>query len=45
MIKREYDVNINSGVGTYAKGGKIRIESGNKGKTRVVYDKKKDNYY
>ena len=24
MIKREYDVNINSGVGTYAKGGKIK---------------------
>lgn len=23
MIKREYDVNINSGVGTYAKGGKV----------------------
>jgi len=26
----------------YAKGGMIRIESGNKGKTRVVYNKKKD---
>ena len=25
MIKREYDVNINSGVGTYAKGGEIKV--------------------
>ena len=40
MIKREYDVNINSGVGTYAKGGEVDYARG--GTIYAIGDEVKD---
>ena len=40
MIKREYDVNINSGVGTYAKGGEVESYVVIKGKKTKSFDSK-----